>query len=410
MSTLAATVAKDVRSRWQGVYVRHQKACAAGPGGSRCTCRPGFMARVYDRRGGRQLRSPTFRSGSAAAAWRRDTLARLERGEAPDLRTELRVGKAAERFVDAARDGLVLTKHGTRYKTRAIGDLESSLNAHVIPALGSRRLSDVRRGDVQRLVDRLAQTLSGSRVRSVVNAIRSLYRWAQDRDFVGHNPAGLVRLPAMNATVRDRVASPTEFARLLRALESADAVLFALAGYATARRQEIRLLRWRDVDLDLAAVRLGADEAGAKSQAALRIVPTVRPLASMLRAEYLRQGRPGPGRLVCPPRSTSSSGLISCDSVIERARARWTTASLDAIGLHESRHTAASWLNAAGVNAKVASELMGHSTPERAAAAAAGAAGITLGRYTHTMPGDLERARDLLDAYLEAAMRTAARI
>jgi hypothetical protein len=41
---------------------------------------------------------------------------------------------------------------------------------------GLRRLTDVRRSDVQRLVDDLAPTMSGSRVRSVVNAIRSLYR------------------------------------------------------------------------------------------------------------------------------------------------------------------------------------------------------------------------------------------
>jgi hypothetical protein len=29
-----------------------------------------------------------------------------------------------------------------------------------------------------------------------------------------------------------------------------------------------------------------------------------------------------------------------------------------------------------------------------------GAAAITLRRYTHTLPGELERARDLLDAFL----------
>jgi hypothetical protein len=37
---------------------------------------------------------------------------------------------------------------------------------------------------------------------------------------------------------------------------------------------------------------------------------------------------------------------------------------------------------------------MGHKTPEYQP----GAAAITLRRYTHTLPGELERARDLLDA------------
>lgn len=70
--------------------------------------------------------------------------------------------------------------------------------------------------------------------------------------------------------------------------------------------------------------------------------------------------------------------------------------SLEPIGLHESRHTAATWLDHAGVSPKVASQIMGHKTPEYQA----GAAAITLERYTHVLPGELERARDLLDKFL----------
>jgi hypothetical protein len=58
--------------------------------------------------------------------------------------------------------------------------------------------------------------------------------------------------------------------------------------------------------------------------------------------------------------------------------------------------TAATWLDHAGVSPKVASEIMGHKTPEYQP----GAASITLRRYTHTLPGELERARDLLDHFL----------
>ena len=45
---------------------------------------------------------------------------------------------------------------------------------------------------------------------------------------------------------------------------------------------------------------------------------------------------------------------------------------------------------------------MGHKTPEYQA----GAASIPLRRYTHTLPGELERARDLLDAFLVARTAT----
>lgn len=419
MGTVAA-VAKDQRTRYQGVYVRHQRGCPGARGG-RCSCRPGFMARVYDRATGKQVRSPTMRSAAAASSWRSATLAKLERGEAPDVRSDVRVGQAVERLVESMREGKALTKHGRRYKPTAIADVESALMRHVVPVLGGRRLGDVRRGDVQRLVDDLA--LSGSRVRTVVNALRTLYRWAEDRDMVGHNPAALVKLPAMDATPRDRVATPREFAHLLGVLAAtkatiADELPYALAGYATARAQEIRRALWADVDLEVGVVYLGADSAGRKNAAALRAVPIVAPLRSALRREWIRQGRPDGSQLLCPPRYPGASGLLATNGVTRRAREAWgwerverngrsrwerkRDDALDPILLHESRHTAASWLNAAGVNPKVASQIMGHTTPERAAAAAAGAPVITLSRYTHTLPGDLERAREQLDAWLAA--------
>ena len=59
------------------------------------------------------------------------------------------------------------------------------------------------------------------------------------------------------------------------------------------------------------------------------------------------------------------------------------------ITLHECRHTFASLMIAAGVNAKALSTYMGHSSIT-----------ITLDRYGHLMPGNEEQAAVLLDAYL----------
>jgi integrase len=220
----------------------------------------------------------------------------------------------------------------------------------------------------------------------------------------------------MNAAPRDRVASPAELEQLLADLEPDDALPYALAAYATGRRQELRLARWGDVDFDIGVILLGRDDAGRKSAAALRVVPLLRPLRSRLREEWLRQGRPEGEQLICPPRRHGVSGLLSMPGVARRARVAWGWAWEDGvwqkarddarepIGLHECRHTAASWMNAAGVNPKIASILMGHSTPERAAAAAAGAASITLSRYTHALPGDFEHARDRLDSFIANAL------
>jgi integrase len=87
----------------------------------------------------------------------------------------------------------------------------------------------------------------------------------------------------MDAKPRDRVATPAEFAQLLAALKLEDALPWALAGYATARKQEIRVLDWGHVDLKLGAVALAADEEGRKPGGSWRVVPLVKPLKTTLR-------------------------------------------------------------------------------------------------------------------------------
>jgi integrase len=390
-----AHMPKDIKTRYQGVYARHRKSCRLENGGDRCNCKPSFYGVAYDRAHHKPLRTRRHPTVEAAKNARADLTAQLDRGEAPATRG-LPLTDARERFVKAARDGRALNKRGRRYKPKAIDDIESSLKLHVEPTLGRRRITDIRRGDIQAIIDEMAPNLSGSRVRSVVNAIRSLYAWAQDRDLASHDPAQHVRLPAMDATPIDRVASPAEFAVLLAALDTADAVAYGLAGYAMARAAQILRVRWRDIDLDVGLVELGVEWEAAKYDASHRTVPLVPPMLSLLKRLYLEQGRPDGEQLVCPPRYQSPSGLMSTGGLAKRAKARWEAANLTGITLQESRHSAATWLDAAGVSPRVASVLMGHAVPERQD----GAAAITLSRYTHALPQDIERARRHLADYL----------
>jgi integrase len=402
----------DTKTRYQGVFARHQKNCPLKDGG-RCNCSPSYFGVVWDREASRHRKTRHLGRAIAARDARADLKEAIRRGEVITSSTEMKLGEAFELFVKAAREGVALNKRRRRYRPRAVEDLDSA-RKHIPEQLEKRRLSEVKRGDLQNLADRMSgDGFSGSRVRTVINAFRSLYSWAQDRELASHDPAQRVRLPAMEAKPRDRVATPAEFSALLAALARQtpaergdgverpgrdalrDSVPFALAAYATARRQEIQVLDWRDVDLDLGAVELAADEEGRKPGGSWRIVPLVAPLWSLLREEWMAQGRPREGK-VCQPQRASKSGLVALASVQRRVHQRWRDLGLEPIGLHESRHTAATWLDHAGVSPKVASQIMGHKTPEYQA----GAAAITLERYTHVLPGELERARDLLDKFL----------
>ena len=393
---------KDTRTRYQGVYARHQQRCRTEEGG-RCNCKPSYYGIAYDRARRKHVGTRRQPTTEAARNARADLQARLDRGEAPATRG-VRLTEAREQFVKAAREGRALNKHGRRYKRKAIDLIEGRLKHDVEPRLGRRRIGDIRRGEVQAIVDDLTPVASGSSVRGVVNSLRALYTWAEDRDLVSHNPAARVKLPAMNATPIERVATPAEFARLLAALGTVDALAYGLAAYAMARAEQIRRARWQDVDLKVGAIELGVDPDARKSDAAHRVIPAVSPLLALLKRAYLEAGRPDGGELLCPPRYRArKSGLLSTNGLAKRAHTQWGAAKLEPITLQECRHTAATWLDAASVSPKIASYLMGHTTPSRQE----GAATITLARYTHALPDDIERAREQLAAYLAQAAKEA---
>jgi integrase len=385
---------RDVRTRYQGIYARHKVGCGTESDG-KCSCKPSYFASVYDRDHRRYVKTRRQPTIEAARSARADLIRALHSGELPES-GGIRLTEARERFVKAAREGRALNKRGLRYKPRSIDNVEEVLRVHIEPALGAKRLSTIRRGDVQKIVDELTPHMSGSRIRSIVNGLRSLYRWAQDRDLAMHDPAALVRLPAMNATPVERIATPHEFAQLLGALDVNDALPYALAGYGMGRRAQIIRLKWTEVDLKAGALEWGVEWEARKYDASRRVVPLVPQLHTLLKRAYLEQGRPKDG-LVCPPTAAwATTGMLNTGWLTKRVKPIWEANKLEPISLQEARHSAATWLDAAGVPPKIASVLMGHATPERQA----GAAQITLARYTHALPEDILKARDTLAAYL----------
>lgn len=99
-----------------------------------------------------------------------------------------------EEFIEAAEQGQAVNRSGRRYRPSALRDLSGILRYHVAPDLGELPLRQVRREDVQALVDKLGEErLSESRIRSVISALRALYGFAIEQGYVEFNPAdGLV--------------------------------------------------------------------------------------------------------------------------------------------------------------------------------------------------------------------------
>lgn len=389
-------------ARTTGIRVRHGRGCDAGDG-AKCVCSPSYEAAVYSAREAKKLRK-AFPTLAAAKSWRADASVALRKGE---LRSQSRVTlrQAAAAWLAGARDGSVRTRSGDVYKPSAVRGYDDALRLRVLPDLGGARLSDVRRHDLQDLADRLlAKGLDPSTIRNTFMPVRAIYRRAVARGEIAVNPTSGLELPAVRGR-RERIASPGEAARLLAELPVADRPLWASAMYAGLRRGELRGLRWGDVDLAAGVIHVersydpAAGVVEPKSRAGRRTVPIAAVLRDELLEHKLRlRWRDGYvfGRssdVPFEPVSVRARALSAWRTANDRARERDARARLlEPITLHEARHTFASLMIAAGVNAKALSTYMGHASIT-----------ITLDRYGHLMPGNEEEAAGLLDAYLARA-------
>lgn len=381
----------------EGITARHRKRCSrAGQAEWRCGCTPRYQAQVWSALDRRRV-SRTFSRLAAAKRWRRDAQLALENG-ALTAGGGQTVRQAGEALIEGMRAGTVRTRSGRRYKPSAIRGYEDALRRSVNPALGPHALTDVRRGHVQRLADRLlSEGLDPSTVRNQLMPLRVIYRRALALEDVQHNPTRDLQLPAVEGK-RDRVATPTEAARLIEALPESDQALWAFGFYQGLRRGELAALRVGDVDLDRGVIRVrhGWDRVDGlidlKSKAGRRDLPLCALARRYLTAHLVRTGRRDGfvfGR--------SSSTPFTLDVPGRRALRAWTRAEMEPIGLHEARHTFASLMIAAMAdagrfNAKVLQELMGHASITE-----------TFDRYGHLFPGTKDEAVGLLDAYLEHA-------
>jgi len=379
-----------------GLRQRHGNGCKQPASGCKCP----WEAWVYSAADGGKIRKQ-FPTKAVAKAWREDARGQVRRKElrAPKPTT---LRQAADEWLDGARRSVIRNRSGDPYKPAAIRSYDQGLRLRVLPALGHRKLSDITRTDLQDLVDKLvADGLNASTIGVTMLPVRAIYKRATARPDSGItiNPTTGLQMPAVRGG-RDRIASPDECAKLLAALTQ-DRALWATAMYGGLRRGELQALRVEDVDLGAGVihVRRGWDmiegEITTKSGRDRRV-----PIAGVLR-DYLDEHllglgwRKQPDGLVFGSRARSP---FDAGGPGTRARKVWEKARLDGITLHECRHTFASLMIAAGVNAKALSAYMGHATIS-----------ITLDRYGHLMPGNEDEAAGLLDTYLERA-NTAARL
>jgi len=320
---------------------------------------------------------------------------------------ERKAAREVRTFAAVAEDFIALYV-ATNCKPRTQIEYRRWLARHLLPALGPRRLTDIKRADIARLHAKLAAT--PVEANHVLALFRTVWNWAARRDEADStaNPSiGVDRYPEQG---RERFLTSDELARLGTALTEGETVglpwevdetkpgakhapkadnrrtvldpfavaalrLLALTG---ARKREILDAQWSQVDLERGVIFLADSKTGRKPiylSAAAQAV-----LAGLARIE----GNPHiiPGAKNGAPRADLNKPWAA----VIRA------AGLEGLRLHDLRHSFASVGAGGGMGLLIVGKLLGHSQA------------ATTHRYAHLDSDPMRRAVETIGATISAAM------
>lgn len=375
----------------EGIRKRHTKDCPARDG-RRCRCTGGFEASAYSPRDGKKLYK-TFPREAEAKSWRADAKRSLDRGSlrAPNGKT---LAAAAAAWIEGAERAEIRNRSGHRYKPSTLRGYRQALTEQILPAIGTMKLNAVATADLQALVDRWrGEGQAPSTIRNSIKPLQAIYRRARAREGVSVNPTRDLELPAPDSREVE-ILAPDIAAGLIEALPVDDRGIWATALYAGLRYGELRALRWGAVDLLAGTIRVreswdpAAGSIAPKTRTSRRSTPVPEVLRELLNDRRSHAVQCAEDALVF----AGADGLpFHAASLYRRADRAWSAAGLaDRLRLHQARHTYASFMIAAGVNAKALATFMGHSSIK-----------VTFDLYGHLMPGTEAEAAALLDAFLD---------
>ncbi|MFC1986393.1 tyrosine-type recombinase/integrase [Chloroflexota bacterium] len=285
----------------------------------------------------------------------------------------------------------------------------SIVECHLIPSLGMIPLTELQAQQIQsyyanKLASGRADGKGGLSARSVVYHHRILSKaldYGVRMGLVVRNVANVVKPPRV-ARVTMNTLSSEEVSRFLdEARETDYLVYFATLLYTGLRRGELLALRWRNLDLDNASLRvvetaykLGdgrymiKEPKTAQSRRTVTLPPSMVELFKVYRADQellriqLGVSLDSDDFVFIRP----DGSPINPNAVTLAFRRITNKAGLKDLRIHDLRHTHASLMLTAGVHPKVVSERLGHAN-----------IGITLDIYSHVLPGLQEAAAEKFD-------------
>jgi integrase len=276
-----------------------------------------------------------------------------------------------------------------KLKASTAGEYRRLARLYVQPLLRRKIVVEVTRVEIARL--HLALKDKPYQANRTLALLSTFFSWCEKHGYRadGSNPCRHVG--KYRERRHERFLSALELARLGEALADAEKAgtspfiigairLLALTG---ARLSEVLTLRWENVDLENASLRLSDSKTGPKS------IYLNAPARAVLNSLLQLEGNP---YVIAGERT--GAHLVNLQRPWRRIRA---AADLTDVRIHDLRHSFASVAAASGQSLYVIGALLGHSQPQ------------TTSRYAHLSADPLRAANEAIGQRIGTAMKPEAR-
>ena len=340
------------------------------------------------RAGGRHRRARLARVGELSLREARERAARelagIRAGESDPLerrrtaREAPTVDDALRRYFEEFAPG---RKRMGRLAPKTIEEYGYVARRYLSPAVGSRRVADVGRHEVEGLVDRLPGP-QRNRVLAFASRLFTLCEQWEWRDQHSNPVRGVERA---REEPRDRVLAPSELAALSEALEQlherfpASVAAIRVAATTGLRIGEVIGIEWQHVDFETGQLTLPQTKTGRRThhlpvaaQEVLRTMPQINGVPWVF--------------------TTTARAAVTYRTVQQCFMRAVKLSGVEDARIHDLRRTVMTRAAAAGVGTHVLRDLLGHKTT------------VMADRYVRSVGSPVADAREAIGAAMAAAM------
>lgn len=263
---------------------------------------------------------------------------------------------APESFGDVAANFLKRHVHAKNRELRSAGEIERQFERYLLPRWKDRPFTEIRRGDVVRLLDELEDGAGPVMADRVLATLSKVFRWYAARvdDYMPPSVPGMRRTRPQERA-RTRTLDDEEIRALWAALDDMGrrGALVKLLLLTGQRRAKVAAMRWEDIDAD-GVWTIPAEEREKGNAGRLPLPESVREIIDALPPvagnPYVFPGRAG-GHV---------GGYGPLKREIDRRIAEARGEPLAPWVLHDLRRTAKSLMQRAGVRPDVSERVLGH--------------------------------------------------